>query len=140
MGRHKCYFCISQDHVARMSHLKSVINKNQQFLSQARERMNQTDRRSAGRRPGGNFTTTRSQSQSEAGPESGLVSSGWSGKAQARLELLDQTIEQNRERLARQPGPQVSFNQSPLPYRHHLPKPSVMTPFKSPALKKEGKQ
>ena len=73
-------------------------------------------------------------------PQSGLVSSTWAGKNQSRLQLLDRSIELNREKLGRQQGPQVSFNQSPYQYRHHLPKPSVMTPFKSPALKKEGKK
>ena len=133
------YLCISQDHVARITHLKSVINKNKQFLSQARDRLSHTDRRSVGRRPGSLTMTPPATPQSQPGPGSGLVSSTWSGQTQSRLQLLDRTIQQNRERLARQPGPQVSFNQSPLPYRHHLPKPSVMTPFKSPLLKKESK-
>ena len=115
--------------MARVAHLQSVINKNKQFLSEARER------RSVGRRPG-NLTMTP-----PATPQSGLVSSAWSGKNQARLQLLDRSIEQNRERLGRQPGAQGSVNQSSHHnYRHRLPKPSVMTPFKSPALKKEGKK
>ena len=107
-----------------VENLKSVMNNNQQFVSQARERTRFSNRRVS--RP--------SQSPPQPRTEEVLVSSAWTGRTQTKLNLLDRSIEQHRERLGRQStGSPVSS--SPAAYLRP-PRPSVMTQFKSPLLKK----
>ena len=109
-----------------VENLKSVMNNNQQFVSQVRERMRVSNRRVS--RP--------SQSPPQPRTEEVLVSSAWTGRTQTKLSLLDRSIEQHRERLGRQStstGSPVSF--SPAAYLRP-PRPAVMTQFKSPLLKK----
>ena len=104
-----------------VENLKTVMNNNQQFVCQARER---TRIRRVSR---------PSQSPPQPRTEEVLVSTAWTGRTQTKLSLLDRSIEQHRERLGRQETGSPSF--SPAAYLRP-PRPAVMTQFKSPLLKK----
>ena len=115
-----------------MDNLKSAMNNNKQFLSQALERRPWTNRRSSVQRP--------AQSQPQPRTEEVLVSSAWTVRAQRKLQLLDRTIQHHRDKLGRQQaGAGAGAGAGPLsqaPSYLRPPRPALMTQFKSPALRK----